>query len=151
MAGSTTVFFVFSVTACLFSSTAQAVRCVSCSYQYAGDGTTNLECVTEPFKEPRTQNISCDFVNNACLTKAVYNPDYVQLTSFERSCYPKNLLPSEGCNTDPNPSCYRVCSTDLCNQKNITLLNQEWTNGVTSLSHSLLFTLWLCAVSYLAV
>ncbi|XP_025083289.1 uncharacterized protein LOC112557562 isoform X2 [Pomacea canaliculata] len=109
------VFVCFTVLCFLPSAEAQN-KCVACSYNNAGDGTTDYACVNDPLSHTHSSNITCDFTTYSCVIKAVYRYEgYQELQSVTRDCLPTSATSLEVCGYTDRRTCLLECKTHMCN------------------------------------
>ncbi|KAL5010659.1 hypothetical protein ScPMuIL_012964 [Solemya velum] len=112
-----TVLLIISISGCY------AFKCHSCSYQRSGDPTRDYECVNAVENATQGGELECA-APKYCITKTVYNTEKL-VTSLDRNCRePENLNCGEEC-CDVSlytTTCQDMCSTDLCNNADKTLL-----------------------------
>ncbi|XP_076456102.1 uncharacterized protein LOC143290489 [Babylonia areolata] len=106
----------FSVTAAT-AAAATGTNCLACSYNYAGDGSRDRECVTNATHFVSSVNVSCNFATHSCVIIATYEPGYTRLSSLSRTCEETpNGLPAYGCqDLGGRPRCRQYCRSDWCN------------------------------------
>ncbi|PVD36025.1 hypothetical protein C0Q70_02995 [Pomacea canaliculata] len=111
-------------------------KCVACSYQMAGDGTTDYACVNDSLRHTHSTNITCNFTTHSCVIKAVYRYEGLNVTgqydegsgrrlnrnrsdnttrSVTRSCLPASATSSEVCGYTDRRTCLLECKTNMCN------------------------------------
>ncbi|BFZ21676.1 hypothetical protein BsWGS_24715 [Bradybaena similaris] len=108
------------------------VRCLACSYNFAGDGSTDLQCVIDVFNNTHTSVVACD--TGRCNIRATYAQGYSKLSSLSRGC---SFAKSDFDECDPPsstfPTCQIVCSSDQCNRQHGNLWSSyKPHNGVPS-------------------
>ncbi|GFO14168.1 hypothetical protein PoB_004067300 [Plakobranchus ocellatus] len=91
------------------------VDCVTCSYTFAGDGSTDYQCVNDVHNFTKTSTASCS--SGLCTIRTVYTNGFGRIKSLFRGCGTSVL---NGCDQPESvyPTCTVTCSTPQCNDQN---------------------------------
>ncbi|KAK3781618.1 hypothetical protein RRG08_029282 [Elysia crispata] len=95
-----------------------SVQCVTCSYTFAGDGTTDYTCVDSVYNFTKTSSAVCDL--GLCTVRTVYTMGFTRINSMYRGCGTSVI---HGCDTADSvyPTCTFSCSSQNCNDLNATV------------------------------